>query len=84
MVVDQESDSENGGKGLNSVYIWKVEPGGFAEEYIEDSERKEGNIKVDNNDLGQTQLSLSEMEKTIGKVGQGKRRIWSGAQAETC
>ena len=57
------------------MYIWKVEPGGFAEEYIEDLERKEGNIKVDNNDLGQTQLSLSEKEKTIGKVGLGKRRI---------
>lgn len=75
MVVDQEIDSENGGQGLNLVYIWKVEPGGFAEEYVEDLERKEGNIKVDNNDLGQTQLSLSEMEKTIGKVGLGKRGI---------
>ena len=48
MPVDQESDSENGGKGLNSVYILNVEPGGFAEEHIEDLERKEGTIKVDN------------------------------------
>lgn len=47
MPVDQESDSENGGKGLNSVYILKAEPGGFAEEDAEDLERKEGNTKVD-------------------------------------
>lgn len=66
------------------MYILKLEPGGFAEEHIEDLERKEGNIKVDNKDLGQTQLSLTEMEKTIGQVGLGKRGLWSGAQAETC
>lgn len=45
MVADQKSDSENAGKGLNSVHIRKVQPGGFAEEYIEDLEKKKGTLK---------------------------------------
>lgn len=52
MVVDQDRGSKNEEKGLNSVYILKVEPRGFAGELIEGLERKEGRVKAGNNDLG--------------------------------
>lgn len=45
VVAEQESGSGNAGKGLNSVHIRKAEPGGFAEEYIEDLEKKKGTLK---------------------------------------
>lgn len=59
-------------KGLNSVHIRKVQPGRICWRIYRGFREKEGNIKVDNNNWGQSQLSLTEMEKTIGKVGLGK------------
>lgn len=52
MVVAQDSDCESGEKGLNSVYILKVDPQGYTKELIEGLERNEvRRVKVDN-DLG--------------------------------
>lgn len=48
-----DGDSENGEKGLNSVYILKVDPRGYTEELMEGLERnEERRVKVDNDDLG--------------------------------